>query len=69
MTHLKDWDPVSAAFRIARKRGADEALDLAEKLIRKWAECDRSFAERAVIRWVLIKAVLYTLTNPASGVH
>lgn len=69
MTCLRDWDISAAAFRFARKRGEDQALELAEKLIRKWADSERPFAEHAVIRWVRIKAVLHSLNNPAPGVH
>jgi hypothetical protein len=56
-------------MRFARRHGDTRAIDLAEKLIRKWAESEQPFAQRAVVRWVKIKAVLINLATPAPGVH
>jgi hypothetical protein len=69
MVILREWNVRSAAFRLARRKGEARAVDIAEKLIRKWAESDAPIAAGAAVRWVKIKAILLSMAVEPVSVH
>ena len=69
MVTLREWDTTSVALRLASRRGEHVAVEIAEKLIRRWAEDETAHAAHAVIRWVRVKAVLASMLMHPQSVH